>query len=106
MLRITELKLPLDHTETDLKNAVLTRLNIKAEQLVSYTVFRQGHDARKKSEIYLVYTLDIEINNQEAYLSQLVAGSGITLTPDTTYQFVAQAPKNLKDRPIVIGMGP
>jgi len=106
MLRITELKLPLDHTETDLKNAVLTRLNIKAEQLVSYTVFRQGHDARKKSEIYLVYTLDIEINNQEAYLSQLVAGSGITLTPDTTYQFVAQAPKNLNDRPIVIGMGP
>ncbi|MCX7084253.1 MAG: NAD(P)/FAD-dependent oxidoreductase [Methylococcales bacterium] len=106
MLRITELKLPLDHSDVDLKNAILKRLGIKAEQLVSYTVFRQGHDARKKAEIYLVYTLDVEIANQEAYLAHLEIDSGISITPDTTYKFVAQAPENLKDRPLVIGMGP
>lgn len=106
MLRITELKLPLDHSDVDLKNAILKRLGIKAEQLVSYTVFRQGHDARKKAEIYLVYTLDVEIANEEAYLAQLEIDSGISITPDTTYKFVAQAPENLKDRPLVIGMGP
>ncbi len=106
MLRITELKLPLDHSETDLKHAILKRLGIKAEHLVSYKVFRQGHDARKKSEIYLVYTLDVEVTNQEAYLAMLDTKSGISITPDTTYQFVAKAPENLKDRPIIIGMGP
>ena len=42
MLRITELKLPLDHSDVDLKNAILKRLGIKTEQLVSYAVFRQG----------------------------------------------------------------
>ena len=106
MLRITELKLPLDHSDIDFKNAILKRLGIKAEQLVSYTVFRQGHDARKKAEIYLVYTLDVEIANQDAYLVHLEMDSGISITPDTTYKFVAQAPENLKDRPLVIGMGP
>ena len=106
MLRITELKLPLDHSETDLKHAIIKRLGVKVEQLVSYKVFRQGHDARKKAEIYLVYTLDVEITNQAAYLEQLGTESGISITPDTTYKFVAQAPENLKDRPIVIGMGP
>ncbi len=106
MLRITELKLPLDHSEADLKQAIIKRLGIQVEQLVSYKVFRQGHDARKKAEIYLVYTLDVEITNQAVYLEKLGAESGISLTPDTTYKFVAQAPENLRDRPIVIGMGP
>ena len=106
MLRITELKLPLDHSEADLKQAIIKRLGIQVEQLVSYKVFRQGHDARKKAEIYLVYTLDVEITNQAVYLEKLGAESGISLTPDTTYKFVAQAPENLTDRPIVIGMGP
>ncbi len=106
MLRITELKLPLDHSEADLKHSIIKRLGIKAEQLVSYKVFRQGHDARKKAEIYLVYTLDIEITNQGVYLEKLEPESGISISPDTTYKFVAQAPENLKDRPIVIGMGP
>ena len=106
MLRITELKLPLEHSETDLKHAIIKRLGIKAEQLVSYKVFRQGHDARKKAEIYLVYTLDVEITNQAAYIEKLEPESGISISPDTTYKFVAQAPENLRDRPIVIGLGP
>ena len=106
MLRITELKLPLDHSEADLKDAILKRLGIKVEQLVSFTVFRQGHDARKKSEIYMVYTLDVDISNQAAYLAQLDTESNIAITPDTTYKFVAQAPEQLSGRPIVIGMGP
>ncbi len=106
MLRITELKLPLDHSEADLKDAILKRLGIKVEQLVSFTVFRQGHDARNKSEIYMVYTLDVDISNQAAYLAQLDTESNIAITPDTTYKFVAQAPEQLSGRPIVIGMGP
>ncbi len=106
MLRITELKLPLDHSEADLKHAILKRLGIKTEQLLAYKVFRQGHDARKKTDIFLVYTLDVEISDQEAYLANLDAESNITLSPDTHYKFVTHAPEHLSERPIVIGMGP
>ena len=106
MLRITELKLPLDHPETAIKTAVLNRLGISAEELIAFFIFRQGHDARKRAAISLVYTLDVEIKNEQAILSRLQDDPHISLTPDTTYQFVTQAPKNLTERPIVIGTGP
>ena len=58
MLRITELKLPLDHAEPALRAAVLQRLRLAPGQLLDFTVFRRGYDARKKSAIQLIYTLD------------------------------------------------
>ncbi|UOA07087.1 NAD(P)/FAD-dependent oxidoreductase [Methylobacter sp. S3L5C] len=106
MLRITELKLPLDHQEDAIKTAILNRLGINTDELISYTVFRQGHDARKRSAISLVYTLDVETKNQAAILTRMQDDPHVSITPDTNYYFVTQAPKNLTSRPIVIGTGP
>ena len=106
MLRITELKLPLDHPEDALKTAILKRLGIAVDELVSYTIFRQGHDARKRSAISLVYTLDVETKNQAAILTRMQDDPHVSITPDTSYHFVTQAPKNLTSRPLVIGTGP
>jgi hypothetical protein len=106
MLRITELKLPLDHPESSIKTAILNRLGIGADELITYTIFRQGHDARKRDAISLVYTLDVETKNQQAILTRMKDDPNISLTPDTTYHFVTQAPKNFTARPIVIGTGP
>jgi uncharacterized FAD-dependent dehydrogenase len=106
MLRITELKLPLDHPASAIKTAILNRLGIDAEELITYTVFRQGHDARKRDAITLVYTLDVETKNEQAHLSRLKNDPQLSLTPETTYHFVAQAPDNLTERPLVIGTGP
>ncbi|WP_262965182.1 NAD(P)/FAD-dependent oxidoreductase [Methylobacter psychrophilus] len=106
MLRITELKLPLDHQEDAIKTAILNRLGINMDELISYTVFRQGHDARKRSAISLVYTLDVETKNQEAILTRMQDDPHVSITPDTTYHFVTRAPKKLTSRPIVIGTGP
>lgn len=106
MLRITELKLPLDHPQDALKIAIIDRLGINATELTSYTVFRQGFDARKRNEILLVYTIDVEVANEQAILKRLQNDPHISLTPDTTYHFVSQAPANLALRPIVIGTGP
>ena len=61
MLRITELKLPLEHVEAALPAAILARLAIKTEDLLGFTVFRRGYDSRKKADIQLVYTLDVEL---------------------------------------------
>ncbi len=106
MLRITELKLPLDHAESALKIAIIERLGISPEDLISYVVFRQGHDARKRDAISLVYTVDVDTKNQQALMLRLKDDLQISLTPDTTYQFVAQAPESLVNRPVVIGTGP
>jgi len=106
MLRITELKLPLDHTEDMLATAILQRLAVKPEQLSGFTIFRQGNDARKRDAILLVYTLDVSLTNEAEVLVRFHDDPQISLTPDTTYRFVTQAPENLSERPIVIGTGP
>jgi len=106
MLRITELKLPLDHPESMLKAAILKRLGIGADECSAFTIFRQGHDARKKQAISLVYTIDVAVTNEQATLARLKDDPSISVTPDTTYHFVAQAVAPMPERPVVIGTGP
>lgn len=106
MLRITELKLPLDHSEDQLQAAVVQHLGIAAGDLKSYTVFRRGFDARKRDDIMLIYTLDVEIAGADAVLARFADDPHVSPTPDTHYRHVAQAPKNLQTRPVVIGFGP
>ena len=106
MLRLTEIRLPLNHTEGALKVAILERLGIPAEDLLSYSIARSGHDARKPKAIIAVYTVDVEVNGEAALLTRLANDPHCSRTPDTEYHFVAQAPANLKTRPVMIGLGP
>jgi len=106
MLRLTEVKLPLDHPEGAIKAAILKRLGISTEELVSYSIARRGHDARKPESILFVYTLDVEVKNEPRILKRNKKDKHLSPTPDTSYHFVAQAPANLATRPVVIGTGP
>jgi uncharacterized FAD-dependent dehydrogenase len=106
MLRLTEIKLPLDHPESALQAAVLKRLRVPAADLVSFTVFRRGYDARKIGAISLIYTLDVEVKDEAAVLRRAASEKGISPSPDTNYKLVAKAPANLENRPVVIGTGP
>ena len=102
MLRLTEIKLPLDHPADAIQAAVLKRLKIDVASLMSFTIFRRGYDARKRSEILLVYTLDVEVKNEAALLKRFEGDAKLGVTPDTTYKFVAHAPTTLPSRPVVI----
>ena len=104
-LRLTEIRLPLDHDAPALEAAVRARLGEDAASLVDFSVFRRAVDARKRSAIKLSYTIDVALSDPEAR-SRLAAKPGVRPAPDTTYRFVAQAPANLAERPIVIGTGP
>jgi uncharacterized protein len=106
MLRLTEVKLPLDHPEEALRAAVARRLALPAEQVLRVVIHRRGYDARKRSAIALVYTLDVEVQNDAVVLARLHGDHRIRPTPDMTYRFVARAPEGLTDRPVVIGTGP
>ncbi len=106
MIRLTEIKLPLEHSEEDMKAAILKKLKIKAEALIAYTRSKRSVDARKKSHIALIYTLDLETDAEVQILKSHKKDPQVTQTPDTPYHFVAQAPAKLRRRPIVIGTGP
>ena len=110
MLRITELRLPLNHDEAALRPAVVGRLGINDAALTAYTVFRRAYDARKKSAVQLIYTIDCELGNESAVLARLAGDPHIRPSPDTRYQFVGHAPADFKAsgrrRPVVVGFGP
>lgn len=106
MLRITEIKLPLDHPPEAIEKAVLARLKIPASDLLSCTLFRRGNDARKKSAIQLVYALDVKVRDEADILKRFADDKNIKPTPNMEYQFTAHAPEKLSSRPVVIGAGP
>ena len=96
MLRLTEIKLPLDHPQGALEAAILKRLAIAPEQLAGVTVFRRAVDARKRSAIYLIYTVDVEVEEEEKLFARLGGKAHIAKTPDMDYKFVGKAPTGSK----------
>jgi uncharacterized FAD-dependent dehydrogenase len=106
MLRLTDIKLPLDHPPEAIAEAAAARLKIPPRDLLSCTVFRRAHDARKKSAILLIYSLDVEVKDEPALLKRFAKDIHVKPTPDIDYRFVAKAPTTAFSRPIVIGAGP
>jgi uncharacterized FAD-dependent dehydrogenase len=112
MLRLNEVKLPLDHKEDELAAAIVGKLGINAADLLDFSVFKRSYDARNKSNILLVYQVDAVLGEglEHDLLASLPANSSIRPSPDTRYHFVARAtddfPAGGQQRPIIIGFGP
>ncbi len=109
MLRLTELRLPLDHGDDELRDAIVARLGVAAAALHRFSVFRRGYDARKKSRVVLVYTVDCDVDGEAAILAAHVGDPHLRPAPDMSYRFVAHAPGSEAKgtlRPIVVGFGP
>lgn len=111
-MRLTELKLPLDHTPEHLRAAIIKRLDIAPDELLGFQIYRRSVDARKSSAVILTYTLDVTLKNEQAVAARLQGIPHIGQTPDTQYHFVTQAPATPSQstqkhsRPVVIGTGP
>ena len=106
MLRLTDIKLPLDHAEEALAAAIRARLHVGTEAVRSYTVFRRGHDARKRGAIQLIYTLDVDVADEAKLLQRFADDPHVRPTPDTNYRFVAHGQPTTAHRPVVVGLGP
>ena len=99
MLRLTDIKLPLDHRPEALKTAILKKLRLPPEALLDWRVFKRAHDARNRNAIVYIYTVDVTLKDESR------APRDARPTPDTEYKFVAHAPGDFQ-RPLVIGAGP
>src|SRR5213595_3428325 len=110
MLRINELKLPLEHSDADLRNALLARLGIDADAMLGFTVFKRSYDARKRSAIVLIYSINVEARAEADILARLKHDAHVMPAPDTSYTFVAGGERlqghDRNARPVVVGTGP
>ncbi|MBD8755544.1 MULTISPECIES: NAD(P)/FAD-dependent oxidoreductase [Pseudomonas] len=107
MLRITELKLPLDHSDDALRPAIVQRLGIADADLLDFTLFKRSYDARKKnSELQFIYTIDLQVNGEADVLERFVDDHNVNVAPDVSYKVVGHAPQDYAQRPLVVGFGP
>jgi len=104
MLRLTDIKLPLDHRPEALKTAILKKLKLPEDALLDWKIFKRAHDARNRHAISYIYTVDVTLKDQSR------APKDVRPTPDMAYKFAAHAPANFPHdhlkRPLVIGAGP
>ena len=108
MLRLTEIKLPLDHAEHALRDALLQILNLQRADLAHFAVFKRSFDARK-AELLQVFIVDAELADpalESALLARHAGNPHIFATPDMAYRPVGSAPAGLALRPVIVGFGP
>ena len=110
MLRLDNIKLPLNHADPVLLDVICRRLEISAREVVNFTVFKRSYDARNKADIQLIYQINVQVG---AELEKDLLGresAACRPAPDTRYQFVTMAesvfPNETQERPIVVGFGP
>ena len=112
MLRITELKLPIEnaqslvHQADEIKHALLKRLEIPESDLIHFDIYKRGVDARKSHAILYVYSLDVEVKNEAKVLAKFRKDPHVKPAPDTSYKFVATTEVAPQLRPVIVGFGP
>ena len=105
MIRINQLKLPIDHTEQDLYKKAAKTLKIDSKMIEDINIIRQSLDARKKNDIIYVYSIDVKVSKEKQILKK-VNNNNVMLSPAVKYRFPDSGTERLKDRPVIIGFGP
>lgn len=111
MVRLSNIKVPPGKAATPeserqaLQDSILSKLKISGKDLIDFSIFKKSVDARKKDDIFFVYTVDAEVRNEEQILKKY-GNRGIIRTPDMEYKGVQIKAKGSPERPVVIGMGP
>ena len=108
MIRISELKLPLDHAEGALPALIAHTLGLAPEQIARFSIHKRSFDARKAT-LMEVYIVDVALHDaeQEAdLLRRHPDNPHLRPAPDMTYYPVGASPVDLLVRPVVVGFGP
>lgn len=105
MIQIQQLKLPVSHTEEELKQKIAKILRLSSGEIQGYDIKKQSIDARKKQEVSYVYTVAIQVKNEETLLKK-AKNNNISIVKETEYIFPESGTEALHHRPVIIGSGP
>lgn len=105
MIRLNQLKLSITHSEEDLKRKTAKALRISPERIQSLQIVKQSIDARKKPELYYVYTVDVRVQDESQILKKN-KNNQIMKAPKKRYCFQIKGGQKMSHRPVVIGSGP
>lgn len=104
MIRITDLKLPIDHKQYALQQKAAKVLGISVDEIQELHIFRRSLDARKKDNIHYVYVVDVVVLQEQKKLAK-IKNKQITKSPDLIYH-LPTGKCHMEKRPVVVGFGP
>ena len=102
MIRVQDIKLSLDEDQAILPSKIAKKLKIKSSDIVQYTIFKEAIDARKKEDIKLVYTVDVQTTKDEWLLEKYPN----LKRPDPAYVCPPKGEEWMEHAPVVVGSGP
>ncbi len=103
MLRIANIKLPLNGTEETALDAALKKLRLPRAAVLSFHISKKSVDARDKGDVHFVVAVDVQVHNEQAVLKSLKPGTASLLPPAPSFP-KATTPRGM--RPVVAGFGP
>ena len=109
MIRISQLKLPCGHSSRELENRIRKALRIGSSRPLTYVIRKHSVDARKKPQLFDIYTVDADLGEGPAAEKKLAAklrSRDITAVSERPYRFPEAGKEHMKERPVVIGAGP
>lgn len=106
MLRVSEIRLPLDHPADALLAALAARLGVKSAAIESWSVFKRSIDVRKIAAPSYIYSVDVSVADEETLLLRFAEDHRLQPTPEMNYRCVGQVPADFSQRPVVVGFGP
>lgn len=105
MIRINQIKLPIEHTDTQLRKKVCKILRISESQIIQLSVAKRSIDARKKPELQYVYSVDVMVEN-ESFVLKKVDNKNVMSTNTKTYALPNPVMEHITVPPVVVGAGP
>ena len=105
MIQITQLKLPYQHSNVDLEQKIRKILKLSGNQKFTYSIIKKSIDARKKPELFLVYTVHISCDNENS-IAKKAKNSSVTVVAKKSYCLPTSGEEILKNPPLIIGAGP
>ncbi len=105
MLRVSGLKMFIEDDNSSLIDILLKKIRVKRAELLGYKIFKKSVDARKSGLIYFIYTLDVELKDEDSFLKK-TRDKDISVAPDLEYKYVQSGLEKMKSRPIIVGSGP
>ena len=105
MIRISQLKLEVNHTEKQLVSKICKVLHINQDMLKSYEIQKLSIDARWKPQIFYIYVVDVQVNNEKQVLSK-IKDKNVQKIENKPYIFSCTGTDKLNQPPVIIGAGP
>ena len=112
MLKVNQIKLPLNHSKNQLKEAIVHKLRIRPEEMIDYRILKQSIDARKSGKgghagkVLYQYSVAVTLANEKQYLKKHHANKDILPYTPVIYQMPEKAADKPAKPPVIIGSGP